>query len=237
MARGTIPAIPPGRSPSARSSGELNHLAEAAGRRTYTRPAAEWRLIMSTSAAAVALAVAVALPSFADENGATVVFYPVSDLPVWRVDDGELPQFDASILVAHIKERLGSGNWSTQARIIPDEENAGLLVRQTPRNHDKVRMVLAQFREFSARDAAGRLAGAAVDAKLSHQQVLLFVSDPTPTSRVSSSRRGLTAENATTHCKRRSTIISFSASALIKLKSCETIESHCPAEVVQPSRF
>lgn len=107
-----------------------------------------------------------------------LVFYQVSHGPVWRLDGQGNPHFDASVLIAHIKDHVAPGTWNDGAVIVPDPEKGALLVVQTRSNHDKIIMALRRLLAFAADDAADQLARNLADSRFSYQQVLLFVAEP-----------------------------------------------------------
>jgi hypothetical protein len=108
----------------------------------------------------------------------TMVIYPMSHFPVWRLDADGNAQFDATMAIAYIKDHVGPGAWSESTLIVPLEKHAGLIIRQTHNNHEKIRLALERLGSFSAESAHERIAQKLADGKLSYQRVLVFIADP-----------------------------------------------------------
>ena len=83
--------------------------------------------------------------------------YPVPDLQVWKVRPGGV-EFDADLLVAHIKATVAPQSWrgavcadpakgaQADGEIQPFERNGSLVVCQTKENHERIARLLHEMR-------------------------------------------------------------------------------------------
>jgi hypothetical protein len=106
------------------------------------------------------------------------IVYRVADLAVWRLDGRGNPEFDATVIIAYIKDHVCPGAWNDSTAIVPSAKNAGLVVLQTRRNHERIQRALHRLGAFAAGDAADRLAKKLADAEIACQRLLLFAADP-----------------------------------------------------------
>jgi hypothetical protein len=89
-------------------------------------------------------------------NPLIVKAYPVGDLPVWRVQNGQ-PVFDPQILMLYLKTNVLPNSWRKNlAEMSPFEKNASLVVSQIEEGHAEIAEVIASLREKDNREAPER---------------------------------------------------------------------------------
>lgn len=93
--------------------------------------------------------------------------YPVPDLQVWKVRPQGV-QFDADLLVAHLKSTVGPQSWrgavcsspadakNANGAIQPFERNGSLVICQTEENHEQIANLLRKMRDEGLQKEAAR---------------------------------------------------------------------------------
>ena len=93
--------------------------------------------------------------------------YPVPDLQVWKVRPQGV-QFDADLLVAHVKSTVDPQSWRgavcsspaaaehANGAIEPFERNGSLVICQTEENHEQIANLLQKMRADGQEEAAAR---------------------------------------------------------------------------------
>ena len=66
------------------------------------------------------------------------IVYQVSNLPLWQLDERGDAHFDATLIIAYIKDYVCPGAWDDGAFIAPSPKNSGVIVAQTRENHQKI---------------------------------------------------------------------------------------------------
>jgi hypothetical protein len=105
-----------------------------------------------------------------------VVTYTVTDLPVWRLDDEGQPQFDATVVIAHLRNYVDAAT-----HLSSSAEHKAIVVGGSDRTHDVIYRVLSPLQAFGG-DTANRLQQAIANARVSNQKVLLLATDPNSTA-------------------------------------------------------
>jgi hypothetical protein len=105
----------------------------------------------------LALMIAVAgISNAADEKKDVLIrrVYAVADLPVFK-DSNDGPEFDATILLAHIQSTVEPESWMSsgkgEAEMQPFPKNHSIVVSQTQANHEKLVDLLESLRQAAKR--------------------------------------------------------------------------------------
>ncbi len=114
-----------------------------------------------------------------EEDVTVIISYPLDGLPVWSVDAAGEPQFDASLLIAHIKGEVEPEGWKVGEVDVIENAEGNCLVAVAPRNlHKKISQFLARQHAFARHDVEAGLQENLATAADANQQVLLFAAEP-----------------------------------------------------------
>lgn len=117
---------------------------------------------VTMSAVAVALfsslAVFAAAPKQEESTQKMLVrVYNVADLPVWRVDLKNPPQFAPQVLLKCLQATVDPQSWNPGGAIKLNEREASLVITQTGANHEQVTRVLDSYRIQDGREVTERV--------------------------------------------------------------------------------
>ena len=98
-----------------------------------------------------------AVPKHEAAPAKVVITYAVADLPVWRTNLKDAPQFAPEVLMTYLRSTVDPASWKAGAEMRPFERNASLVVAQTQANHEKIADALRAFREADPREVEERV--------------------------------------------------------------------------------